>query len=221
MRPGGSTICRIERAITLLPEPLSPTIAERACRARASSDTPSTAFTRPLRTGKCVARSRTSQDRRRARRAGPHALVGWCDGVQHGHLLYGSAASRRPSPRKLSAMHGGHHDGAGREQPGRGRDRADVLRLAQQHAPGDGRRLQAEAEERQRGLGQDHRRDRERDRRDDVAHEARQHVAEDDPPFGAAVEPRRGDELLGAQRQEAAAHHAGELRPAGERQDQR
>ena len=39
-------------------------------------------------------------------------------------------------------------------------DGADVLRLLQQHAPGDDRRLQADAEEGQRGLGEDHRGDR-------------------------------------------------------------
>ena len=36
----------------------------------------------------------------------------------------------------------------------------------------------------------------------------------------AAVEPRGGDEVLGAQRQEAAAHDARELGPADQRQDQ-
>ena len=59
----------------------------RACgRAATSNDTPSTAFTRPLRTGKCVARSRTCRitSRSAARR---RQLVGWCDGVQHGYLL--------------------------------------------------------------------------------------------------------------------------------------
>ena len=50
-------------------------------------------------------------------------------------------------------------------------------------------------------------------------HEARQHVAEDDAHLASAVEPRRGDEILGAQRQEPAAHLARELRPADQRQD--
>jgi hypothetical protein len=50
---------------------------------------------------------------------------------------------------------------------------------------------------------------------------ARQHVPEDDAPFRCAVQPRRSDELLGAQAQEAPAHHARQLCPAGQRQDQR
>ena len=61
MRPGASTICRIERAVTLLPEPLSPTT--QSVRPRSTSkDTPSTAFTTPLRTGNGSSRSRTCED---------------------------------------------------------------------------------------------------------------------------------------------------------------
>lgn len=64
-------------------------------------------------------------------------------------------------------------------------------------------------------------RHRKRDRRDDMAGKARQHVAKDDAPFANTVEPRGGDEFLGAQRQEAAANDAGELCPTRQRQDDR
>ncbi len=43
MRPGSSTICRMERAVTLLPLPLSPT-THRVLPRSTSKDTPSTAL---------------------------------------------------------------------------------------------------------------------------------------------------------------------------------
>ena len=65
MRPGASTICRIERAVTLLPEPDSPTT--HSVRPRSSvKDTPSTAFTTPLRTGKWVVEVADLEDDRRS-----------------------------------------------------------------------------------------------------------------------------------------------------------
>ncbi len=52
MRPGGSAISRIsDSAVMLLPQPDSPTIASVSPRAIAN-DTPSTAFTVPLRVKK-------------------------------------------------------------------------------------------------------------------------------------------------------------------------
>ena len=51
MRPGVSTICRMARAVTDLPDPLSPTM--QVVRPRASEkETPSTARTSPARVGK-------------------------------------------------------------------------------------------------------------------------------------------------------------------------
>jgi hypothetical protein len=46
MRPGGSTMRRIERAVTLLPQPDSPT-TPRVCPGRMANDAPSTALTTP------------------------------------------------------------------------------------------------------------------------------------------------------------------------------
>ena len=59
IRPGGSMRPRMERPVTLLPEPDSPTRPTTSPAAR-SKDTPSTAFTVPARVSKCVVRSRTS-----------------------------------------------------------------------------------------------------------------------------------------------------------------
>ena len=51
--PARSTSCRIEWAVTLLPQPLSPT-TQSVCPRRTSRSTPSTALTTPSRTKKCV-----------------------------------------------------------------------------------------------------------------------------------------------------------------------
>src|SRR5262245_10121172 len=59
MRPGRSTSRRIERAVTLLPQPLSPTIPS-VFPGYSSKLTPSTAFTVPSSWAKYVFRSRTA-----------------------------------------------------------------------------------------------------------------------------------------------------------------
>src|SRR5262245_28691351 len=59
MRAGRSTRRRIERAVTLLPHPDSPTTASVRPR-RTVRLTPSTALTTPSSSSKCVLRSRTS-----------------------------------------------------------------------------------------------------------------------------------------------------------------
>src|SRR5262245_43303050 len=60
MRPGRSTSLRIERAVTLLPQPLSPTIPS-VFPGYKSKLTPSTAFTVPSSWAKYVFRSRTDR----------------------------------------------------------------------------------------------------------------------------------------------------------------
>ena len=97
---------------------------------------------------------------------------------------------------EVEGEHGDDHGEAREQQPGRGRHRVDVLRLLQQHAPGDDGRLQADAEEGQRRLGQDHFRDRQRRHRDDVRGEGRHQLARDDLELRDAVEPGGDDEIL-------------------------
>src|SRR5262249_32043046 len=92
IRPGRSTILKIDRAVTLLPQPLSPTMPSVAhgCRSRW---TPSTAFTVPSSWAKYVFRLRTDRSGARgstAIRIGrvPQAVaqeVEGHDGDDHGH----------------------------------------------------------------------------------------------------------------------------------------
>ena len=85
MRPGGLGISRmIDRFVTDLPDPDSPTMPSVSPRAR-SNDTPSTALTTRPSSSKYVRRLRTERS-----------------GQRQPFLICGSSASRRPSPRKLS-----------------------------------------------------------------------------------------------------------------------
>src|SRR5262249_20764859 len=93
------------------------------------------------------------------------------------------------------------------EQTGRGGQGLDVLGLLEQHAPTDGRRPEAEAEEGERGLADDHGRDGQGGGRDDVAQERGHQVREDDPGLAAAGQLGSHHEVLLPQRQEAPAHH--------------
>src|SRR5262245_45384128 len=175
IRPGRSTIRRIDRAVTLLPQPLSPTIPRVAPGYR-SKLTPSTAFTVPSSCAKYVFRSRT--ERSGSRRVDATVLT----------------LATPPGPLRLSSIgiggvaqtiaeevegHDGddHWYGRNHEPWGDGHG-LDVLGLLQQHPPADGRRTQAETQEAERGLADDHGRQREGRRRDDVAHERRHHVHE-------------------------------------------
>jgi hypothetical protein len=79
----------------------------------------------------------------------------------------------------------------------------------------------ANPEERQRGFGQDHRRDRQSDGRDEVRQEGRHHVAGDDAHLSRPVQARGGDEILLAQGDELATHLSSERAPADHRQDYR
>ena len=100
-------------------------------------------------------------------------------------------------------------------------DGVHVLRVLQQHAPTDGRRLQPETQEAERGLAQDHLRNGQRERSDDVAVERGQHVDEDDLQVVAPHQLGGGDEILRAQAEEAAAHDARQAGPADDREDDR
>ena len=60
MRPGGSTMRRIDCAVTLLPQPLSPTMPS-VLPGRTANDAPSTAFVVPSSWKKLVCRLRTER----------------------------------------------------------------------------------------------------------------------------------------------------------------
>src|SRR5262245_43864343 len=200
IRPGRSTMPRMERAVTLLPQPLSPTAPSVAPGAR-SKLTPSTAFTVPSSWWKYVLSPRT--DKRGSARSAAIGIRGVPEAVA-----------------QEIERHDRHdHRQGGEHEPGRDRHRLDVLGLLQQHAPADRGRTQAEAEEGQRGLAHDHGRQGERGRRDDVAHEGGHHVDEDGPRAATAHQPGGDHEVLLAQGEEAPAHDPGELRPAQQRDD--
>src|SRR5215468_1905958 len=205
MRPGLSTSCRIARMVTLLPQPDSPTTPS-TWPGMTSKLVPSTARTRPSSRANETLRSRTE------------SRGAWLE-LTAASMAVGVGGVAQAVPHQVEGEHGHDDDQAGNEQPGRQRQRLDVLRLLQEHAPADGGRADAETEEGERGLVDDHHRDGERAGGDDVAQERRHHVAQDDAHPRAAGEPRGQHEVLLAQRQEAAAHFAAKRRPADQRQD--
>src|SRR5262245_34718567 len=225
MRPGRSTILRIDRAVTLLPHPLSPTMPSVA-RGKRSKLTPSTALTVPSSWAKYVLRFRT--DRSGSAwpfRAPALPALSWGEASDGG---------RSPPPRLASIRvgriaqtvaeevegHDRHDHRNGRDQePRRDGHGLDVLGLLEKDAPADRGRPQPQAQEAEGRLADDHGRQGQRRRRDDVAHERRHHVHEDGPHLCAAHQPRGDDEVLLAQGQKAPPHHAGELRPGEERDD--
>src|SRR5580704_15210198 len=156
MRPGSSTSCRIAFIVTLLPQPLSPTMPS-TCPGMTSKLVPSTARTNPSSSAKDTFRSRTESS-----------------GVEVSAFTAPSMTVRvggiaQPVAHEVEGEHG-HDDDEGRgQEPGGERQGLDVLRLLQEHAPADGRRADAETQERERRLVDDHHRDGERTRRDDVA----------------------------------------------------
>src|SRR5438552_15392816 len=89
IRPGRSTILKIDRAVTLLPHPLSPTIPSVALGAT-SKLTPSTALTVPSSCAKYVLRLRTDRSGLSSIRIGrvPQSIAQEVErhhGDDHGH----------------------------------------------------------------------------------------------------------------------------------------
>src|SRR5438046_1633230 len=125
IRPGRSTILKIDRAVTLLPQPLSPTIPSVA-RGATSKLTPSTALTVPSSCAKYVFRFRTDRS---------------------GLSTIGVGSVSETIAQEVEGHDRDDHGHGGNHQPWRDRHRLDVLRLLQQHAPADRRRAQAQAEE--------------------------------------------------------------------------
>ena len=79
MRPGGSTSCRIALMVTLLPQPLSPTMPS-TWPGMTSKLVPSTARTRPSSSAKETRRSRTES---RGIGVGVHGCLSGCRGRRH------------------------------------------------------------------------------------------------------------------------------------------
>src|SRR5215475_135208 len=156
MRPGRGTIWRIERAVTLLPLPLSPTTQRVLPRFRVKLAS-STALMTPKPVSNQVLRFFTSS------RVSSRGVSGAGLSIAASAMAVGIGGIAQPVADEVERQNSDDHGDARREEPGRRGDGADVLRLLQQHAPADDGRLQTETEEAQRRLRQDHVRDGEAD----------------------------------------------------------
>ena len=168
--PGDGTSRSSARLVRLLPQPDSPTSASVSPRS-SEKLTPSTA--------------------RNAAAAGsgkgdPEVL----DVEDSAHAPRGSAASRSASPNRLAASTVDHDGEAGED--GRPRRRHQHRLGVEDHAaPRGGRRLDAESEEREAGLEQDHVAHAERRRDEQRPERVRQQVPEDNAPPRRPRAPRR------------------------------
>src|SRR5579883_2827837 len=108
MRPGRSTMCRIERAVTLFPQPLSPTIPS-VWLGFTSKLAPSTALIIPSSEKKYVLRSRT------ARRDGEPFPVSW-EFISHSHAIGISRIAKAVS-HEIEGQHGDDHRNCRIEEP--------------------------------------------------------------------------------------------------------
>src|SRR5215467_13419105 len=169
MRPGVSISCRTAFIVTLLPQPDSPTIPT-TWPGRTSKLTPSTARTVPSSSSKTTRRSRTaSSGSIRSPLSAAVGIGGIAQSVAH----------------QVERENGNDHHEPRDEQPGRQRQRLDILCLLRQHAPADRRRSDPEAQEGQRGFADDQHRNSERAGGDDMAQKGRQHVPQYDPSLTA------------------------------------
>src|SRR5690242_13725422 len=125
---------RMERAVTLLPQPDSPTIPS-VRPANRSKDVPSTARTTPSSAKKCVCRSRTER-------------IGSAIGI--GRIAQSVAE-------EVERQDDDDHRNGGDKKPGGEAKGLQVLRVLEHYAPGDRWWAQAKAEEGERGFTDDHR----------------------------------------------------------------
>ena len=107
----------------------------------------------------------------------------------------------------------GHHDGEPREDREMGRHQDEGPAVVQHRAPGRGGRLRAEAEEAERGLGDDRARHAEGGLHEERRGEQRQQVAQQNAAIGYAEGVGRLDELALAQAPDLAACQACVARP--------
>ena len=113
-RPGRSTRPRMDRAVTLLPQPDSPT--RQTVRPEGRWSTPSTARTTPSWVWKWVRRSRTARSVRRRLRAEHQALP---PVAPSGPVRVGGAQA---VPHEVERQHGQDHGQARQQRPRRRRD---------------------------------------------------------------------------------------------------
>src|SRR4051812_1862230 len=145
MRPGGMAISfSTDIAVTVLPQPLSPTIPSVSPRSSARS-TPLTACTTPPSVSKYVLSPRISS-RRWPLVSGNSEYCAWVEGVA------------QPIADEIDRQHGKEDRAAGTQRPMR-RDVEIVLGIVEDAPPARDVGREAEAEKRQGRLGDDRGRD--------------------------------------------------------------
>src|SRR5690349_21838124 len=175
MVPGGRMRLRRLNPVTDLPQPLSPSTASVPPRA-ISKSMPLTARTSPPSVRNSVTRPSTDI-------SGAFSVLMRSPRERIGGITQSVAD-------KVEGDDGEDDEYRRIEQPGQLEDHLDTLRLVEQQAPAGHRRLDAEAEEAERGFAEDHRGDGERRNHQDVAHRSRQQVLDHDTR-------RRGIGILG------------------------
>src|SRR5438552_2608421 len=145
---------RIDIDVTLLPEPDSPTIPSTSF-SWTSNDTPSTAFTTPSSVGNSTCRSRTE----RMAPSGISASSTGSRSVSVGRLRVQGIA--QAVAEEIDRKHGQEDEQTGEVDQIRDAGADGALRLGQHRSPRDVRGLDAEAEERERRLGDDRQPDHE------------------------------------------------------------
>src|SRR5262245_38102895 len=197
--PGGETSRMMDSAVTVFPQPLSPTSPSTSPRWMVKL-TPSTARRTPCPVGKCVCRSST------ARRA-TSDLQARIEGVAE------------PVAEQVDGQHG-QHDGQSRkggEPPGGG----DVVSPIGEHpAPGGRGWLDAEPEEGERRLVDDHEGQLQGGHHDDGRQGVGEHVAQEQPKRSIATRPSPAHELPLADGKHVGAYDTRELYPARDGHDQ-
>src|SRR5687767_4205715 len=200
MRPGAGIILRTECAVMDLPQPLSPTTPRTSPRRRVRS-TPSTARTMPSSSGKDTRRSLISNS---ILLSTNHYLLA--------RIRIGGIAHAVTN--ETEGHNGYDHECHGCKQPGIQRDGLDILGILKQRSPRDHRRTQAQANEGERGLSQNHIRKRDRKIHDNITQEGWQQVPGDDACIAAASNTRRDYKVLFTQREQLAAHPPRQVSPA-------
>src|SRR5260221_2263985 len=192
MRPGGIAISfNTDIAVTVLPQPLSPT-TPRVSPASIARSTSSTACTIPSSVANCTFKPWISS-RWRDAGCGSRAAA-----TSH-HLARVERVAQTVAD-EVDRQHRQEDCRPGEKGPMR-RDVEIVLGVKQEAARGRDIGWKAEAEKGQRRLGDDRDRDVDRAGDDDRPQRIRQDVAHYQPQFRGAERPRRLDELLLAQRQ--------------------
>src|SRR5262245_60816362 len=205
MRPGGiGTSLRMDMAVTVLPQPDSPTTPTVSPRAMLRS-TPSTAWTMPSSVAKCVFSPRISRSASPTPDLTLRALPS--------HHLAGVERIAQSITDEIYAQHREEDRGAWEQRPVRG-DVQVVLGVIEDATPGGSIRRKTQAQERQGRLGDDGSRHVDRAGDDHRTQGIGQDMAHHLTRLRRAEGPGGFDELLLAQGEKLRPHQARHGHPA-------